>query len=133
LAVARGKLETWLDRRERNLLKCPAGFLLLSIIRETVLSPVAILLVKLHAPGMWKSCDSCDGFIEAHCCFISLQVYHSLWYDDDDESEEEENFCTDNSDGEAEKIFFTEYANSIKNPVPMSLIQRNLFMHKFYM
>jgi len=97
LVVARSTLEAWLLLRERNLLKTPDSQLLLTVFSKTVLSPVATLLVQLHAPNEWRSCECCDGFIETYCCLHShyLQSYADIQDDEseeDYESEEVENY-----------------------------------------
>jgi len=71
LVVARSLFEERLKLRENELLKTPASCRLLEILRGTILSPVSTLLVKLHAPSEWRTCVSCEGFLQTHCCLRS--------------------------------------------------------------
>jgi len=71
LAVARSLFEKHLAQRESQLLKTPETRRFLKILRDTILSPVSTLLVKLHAPDEWRTCMSCEGFLQTHCCLKS--------------------------------------------------------------
>jgi len=84
MVVGRSLFEEWLLLREGELLKEPESISLLCIIRDTVLSPVATLLVKFNAPSDWRSCRCCGGFIETHCCLFSHE-------ESDDEGVEDQN------------------------------------------
>jgi len=74
LSIARSQFEKQMKRRESEQLRTPKSFRLLEIFQETILSPVATLLLKLHAPGEWTCCESCGGFIETHCCLRSYML-----------------------------------------------------------
>jgi len=71
LVVARSLFEERLKQRERELLKTPASCRLLEILSGTILSPVSSLLIKLNAPNEWRTCVSCEGFLQTHCCLRS--------------------------------------------------------------
>jgi len=71
LEVARSLFEEHLAQRESQLLKTPESRRFLKILRDTILSPVSTLLVKLHAPSEWRTCMSCEGFLQTHCCLKS--------------------------------------------------------------
>jgi len=71
LIVARSRFEERLKQRESDRLRTPESLRVLEILVGSILSPVATLLIKLHAPNDWNSCESCDGFIEPHCCLKS--------------------------------------------------------------
>jgi len=72
LAVARSQFEEYLAQRESQLLKTPETRRFLKMLRDTILSPVSTLLVKLHAPDEWRTCMSCEGFLQTNCCLKSL-------------------------------------------------------------
>jgi len=71
MVIGRSLFEEWLVLREGELLKTPESKSMLRILGDTILSPVATLLLKFHAPSEWRSCQSCGGFIETHCCLYS--------------------------------------------------------------
>jgi len=77
LEVSRSLFEERLKVRESELLKMPATCRLLAILSETILSPVSTLLVKLNAPNEWKTCESCEGFLQTHCCLKSQKLQES--------------------------------------------------------
>jgi len=71
LFLARSLFEKRLKREERELLKNPKSVKMLNIFGNTILSPIATLLMKFHAPSSWSCCKKCGGFIETHCCIRS--------------------------------------------------------------
>jgi len=71
LLNGRSQLEERMKLRERQLMRTIESSALLEILRGTILAPVATLLIKLHAPGHWRSCERCCGFLETYCCLQS--------------------------------------------------------------
>jgi len=85
MVLGRSLFEEWLVLREGKLLKTPESQSMLRMLGNTILSPVATLLLKFHAPSEWRSCKSCGGFIETHCCLYSQEE------SDEEELEDQDN------------------------------------------
>jgi hypothetical protein len=72
LVVARSQFEERLMQRESERLRTPESLTILEIFCDSILSPVATLLLQLYVPRDWRSCESCGGFYETYCCLKSL-------------------------------------------------------------
>jgi len=71
LDIARSQFEERIEQRERQLMRTTESLKFLEILKDTSISQVATLLLKLNAPGYWRSCESCGGFLETYCCLKS--------------------------------------------------------------
>lgn len=71
LVIARSHFEERMKQREGQLMRTNTSLKLLEILKNTSISQVATLLVKLNAPGYWRSCETCGGFLETYCCLKS--------------------------------------------------------------
>lgn len=131
MVVDRSLFEEWLLLREGELLKAPESISLLCIIRDTVLSPVATLVVKFNAPSDWRSCHNCGGFIETHCCLNSHEESDEEGLEDQDEDDDFQGVQLYSSDEDDEQVddfptdFTTFYSlGHLGHDQLMSFIQR---------
>jgi len=79
--VFRSKREIFdarMRRRESEIWSIPEVRQLLEVLKQTVMWPVAMLLVTYAAPNNWVSCFFCGGFIETHCCLRSYKIVHGI-------------------------------------------------------
>jgi len=67
-----------MKRRENEIWSIPEVQQLQEVLKQTVLWPVATLLVTYAAPNNWVSCFFCGGFIETHCCLRSYKIVHGI-------------------------------------------------------
>jgi len=67
-----------MERRESDIWSIPEVRQLLEVLKQTVMWPVAMLLVTYAAPNNWVSCFFCGGFIETHCCLRSYKIVHGI-------------------------------------------------------
>jgi len=71
LVIARSQFEERMKQRESQLMQTTSSLSFLKMLQGTLMSPVATVLLKLNAPGHWRSCESCGGFLENYCCLKS--------------------------------------------------------------
>jgi len=67
-----------MKRRENEIWNIPEVRRLQEVLKQTVMWPVAKVLVMYAAPNNWASCFFCGGFIEAHCCLRSYKIVHGI-------------------------------------------------------
>jgi len=69
-----------MKRRESEIWSIPEVRQLQEVLKQTVMWPVAMLLVTYAAPNNWVSCFFCGGFIETHCCMRSYKIVHGICF-----------------------------------------------------
>jgi hypothetical protein len=67
-----------MKRRESELLTIPESRQLHEVLKQTVMWPVAKVLIKYIAPSNWASCFFCGGFVQTHCCVRSYKIVHGI-------------------------------------------------------
>jgi len=64
--------------RETEIWNIPEMRELIQVLKQTVMRPIATLLITYAAPSNWVSCFYCGAFVETHCCLRKFKIDHGI-------------------------------------------------------